>query len=202
MSSCSCRVRVLMQIIDLITGDERIRAEAATLLLDGFTDTGSTAWATQEAAQIEVEESLRADRISRVALDDAGMVVGWIGGISTYDGHAWELHPLVVRRDRRGRGIGRQLVRDLERQVGGRGGLTIYLGTDDENCRTSVGGVDLYPDVLAALRGIRNIGDHPFSFYEKVGFVIVGAIPDANGLGKPDILMARRVAASSIVGGV
>ena len=26
------------------------------------------------------------------------------------------------------------------------------------------------------------------------GFVIVGVVPDANGLGKPDILMAKRVA--------
>jgi aminoglycoside 6'-N-acetyltransferase I len=75
-----------------------------------------------------------------------------------------------------------------------RGGTTIYLGTDDENCRTSVGGVNLYPDVLGALQRIRNLGDHPFPFYAKVGFVIVGAIPDANGFGKPDILMAKRVA--------
>jgi aminoglycoside 6'-N-acetyltransferase I len=30
-------------------------------------------------------------------------------------------------------------------------------------------------------------------FYRKLGFVIVGVVPDANGPGKPDILMAKRV---------
>ena len=32
-------------------------------------------------------------------------------------------------------------------------------------------------------------------FYLRVGFHIVGVIPDANGFGKPDILMAKRIAA-------
>jgi hypothetical protein len=29
--------------------------------------------------------------------------------------------------------------------------------------------------------------------YQKLGFVIVGVMPDANGPGKPDIYMAKRV---------
>ena len=31
------------------------------------------------------------------------------------------------------------------------------------------------------------------ALYQKCGFVIVGVVPDANGPGKPDILMAKRV---------
>jgi aminoglycoside 6'-N-acetyltransferase I len=182
-----------MHIVDLTAGDERRIDDAASLLLEAFANTGSTAWTTHASARHEVEDSLQPDRISRIAVDDDGSVLGWIGAISSYDGHAWEVHPLVVRRDSRKHGIGRALVRDLDQQVAGRGGVTIYLGTDDENERTSLGGRDLYPDVLAALRDIRNVADHPFSFYEKVGFVIVGVIPDANGYGKPDILMAKRV---------
>jgi aminoglycoside 6'-N-acetyltransferase I len=185
-----------MQILDLSADDDRRCDEAASLLVDGFANSGSVSWTTFAAARREVDESLEDGRISRIAVDEAGMVVGWIGGISTYDGHAWELHPLVVRRDRRGQGIGRELVRDLEQQVARRGGVTIYLGADDENGRTSLSGRDVYPDVLAALRDLRNTSDHPFTFYQQVGFVVVGVIPDANGFGKPDILMAKRVTGS------
>ncbi len=40
---------------------------------------------------------------------------------------------------------------------------------------------------------IQNLRGHPYGFYEKQGFVIVGVMPDANGPGKPDILMAKRI---------
>ena len=33
-----------------------------------------------------------------------------------------------------------------------------------------------------------------YEFYQKIGFSFVGVIPDANGFGKPDIIMAKRVA--------
>jgi aminoglycoside 6'-N-acetyltransferase I len=191
-----------LRIIDLERADpgrnpDRLIGEAASLLHDAFANTGSAAWTTLAEARREVEESLQPGRISRIALEgekeEHGTVVGWIGAIPMYDGHVWELHPLVVREDRRRLGIGRALVSDLEQQVKQRGGVTLYVGTDDENGRTSLGRRDLYPDVLSALAGIRNLAGHPYEFYEKAGFRIVGVIPDANGLGKPDILMAKRV---------
>ena len=46
---------------------------------------------------------------------------------------------------------------------------------------------------LGMLPGLRTWRDHPFEFYQKLGFVIVGVMPDANGLGKPDIFMAKRL---------
>jgi aminoglycoside 6'-N-acetyltransferase I len=184
---------VLVRIVDLDPRDADRRSQEATLLVEGFRGTGSTSWPDLEAALNEVAESLQDDKINLAAVDDSGAVVGWIGGIRKYDGHAWELHPLVVKVESRGQGVGRALVASLEQRVGEKGGITIYLGTDDESFRTSVSGKDLYPNVLENLLGILNPGRHPYGFYQKVGFTIVGAIPDANGWGKPDIFMAKRV---------
>ncbi len=183
-----------MRVVDLRANDDDLVRQSASLLVEGFKDTGSTSWPDMQTGLKEMAEALQDGRIGLAAVDDSGVVLGWVGGIRNYDGYAWELHPLVVRTEYRNQGIGRALVESLERRVSEAGGMTIYLGTDDENFRTSVGGRDLYPNVLAELINIKNPGHHPYEFYQKVGFTIVGAIPDANGWGKPDIFMAKRVA--------
>ena len=182
-----------LRITDLRPDDDHLIRQVAVLLVDGFKQLAPTAWPDIESARAEVRESFALDRISLVALDEAGIALGWIGGISHYSGHSFELHPLVVRTDVQGRGIGSALVKDFEQRVAERGAMTIFLGTDDEQGQTSLGNIDLYPDVWAHVREIRNLGRHPYEFYQKLGFVIVGVIPDANGLGKPDIFMVRRV---------
>jgi len=182
-----------IRIIDLPAGDAAVHRALAEMLVAAFAGTGTAAWPDVEAGLAEVQEALDPERINRIAVDESGAVLGWIGGIPQYDGHVWELHPLVVAPGQQRRGIGQALVADLEREARGRGGLTLFLGTDDENYRTSLGGVDLYPDVLAHLAALRDINGHPFAFYQRVGFVVVGAVPDANGRGKPDIYMAKRL---------
>jgi aminoglycoside 6'-N-acetyltransferase I len=185
-----------MKILDLESAGEVAADQAAQILFDGFQTIWSKYYPDLEAARREVVRSLAQDRISRVALDDAGQVLGWIGGVPEYDGQVYVIYPLVVREDVRDQGLGRELVADLERLVRERGALTIYLGTDDTAGMTSIGGVDLYPNVLEKLAEIKNLDRHPFGFYLRLGFEIVGVVPDANGLGKPDILMAKRVAVS------
>jgi aminoglycoside 6'-N-acetyltransferase I len=179
-------------IADLVPGDEEAVRQTAELLVKGFRDDWPEAWPDMDAALREVRESFGEDRISRVALDRSGVVLGWIGGIPSYDGNVWELHPLVVRPDLQRRGIGRALVADLEERVRERGALTLWLGSDDDTGMTTLSGVDLYPNVLEHLANIENLRGHPYEFYQKLGFSIIGAMPDANGPGKPDIYMAKR----------
>ena len=183
-----------MQIVTLSPDDERAIKQVAKLLIEGFKAHAPHAWQDMAAALEEVRESFGEDRISRIALDQSGEIVGWIGGLSLYDGNVWEIHPLVVKPSRQGTGIGRQLVHDFEDLVRKRGGLTIWVGADDEDNMTTFAGVDLYPNVLEHLAQIRNLRRHPYEFYQKLGFVIAGAMPDANGRGKPDIFLAKQVA--------
>jgi aminoglycoside 6'-N-acetyltransferase I len=179
-------------ILDLAAGDRETVRQAANLLVEGFRDDWPDAWPTEEDALQEVQEALVEGRICRVALGEDGTVLGWIGGIPSYEGKVWELHPLVVRPDVQRRGIGRALVADLEARVGERGALTLWLGTDDDSDMTTLSGADLYPDVLGHLANIENLRGHPYEFYLKLDFSIIGAMPDANGWGKPDIYMAKR----------
>ena len=178
-----------MQIIDLYRNDDKHIQQAANLLLDCF----ENSWNTLDEAIDEVKESFQDNRISRTAIDEQGNLLGWIAGIKQYDGNVWEMHPLVVKKDYQNKGIGRQLVEDFEKRVAEMGGLTIILGTDDENNSTTIGGVDIYPNLYNNLKNVINLKRHPFEFYKKVGYTIVGVIPDANGFGKPDILMAKRI---------
>jgi aminoglycoside 6'-N-acetyltransferase I len=161
--------------------------------MDGFT----TAWQNADEAYAEVEESLEEERISRVACDESGAILGWIGGISTYGGNVWELHPLVVAAAHQRKGIGRALVGDFEQLVRTRGGLTVWLGSDDDDDRTSLSGRNLYADTWKQIAQIRNLRNHPYEFYQKLGYVIMGVVPDANGPGKPDILMAKSLLSAS-----
>jgi aminoglycoside 6'-N-acetyltransferase I len=183
----------MLQMIDLDADNDRLIHQIAEMLVVGFAEHWPEAWPDYQSALDEVRESFSTGRVSRVALDEQGDAVGWISGIEQYDGKVWELHPLIVRPDLQGQGIGRALVADLEGQVRQRGALTLWLGTDDEHHLTSLGGVDLYPNVWEHLATIRNLGRHPYEFYQKLGFVITGVMPDANGFGKPDIFMAKRV---------
>lgn len=153
----------------------------------------SPAWLPSEDDALEaVHESFGDNRLSRVGLlgDE---VVGWVAGNRLY-GRVWELHPMVVAANRRRQGFGRQLVEDFERQVAVRGALTLHLSTSDESDRTTLFGVDLYQEPLEHLRRLRSTREHPIDFYLRVGFSLVGVLPDAEGPGMPSILFAKSVA--------
>jgi len=182
-----------MNIISPTLENEHFIRQAAQLLNDAFQEHWPDAWPTFEEGLKEVHEMLEAERICRAAIDEQGNLLGMIGGIPGYDGNVWELHPLAVQPDLQGQGIGRALVEDLEEQVRLRGGLTITLGSDDEDGMTSLASVDLYENTWEKIQNVQNFKQHPFTFYQKMGYVITGVVPDANGRGKPDILMSKRI---------
>ena len=182
-----------MDIISLTRENEHLLRQAAQLMVDAFREHWPDAWPRLEDGMKEIQEMLDDERICRAAIDDQGNLLGIIGGIPQYDGHVWELHPLAVQPNMQTQGIGRALVVDFEEQVHARGGLTITLGSDDVDNMTSLSDVDLYENLWDKVKDIRSLKDHPFEFYQKMGYVITGVVIDANGIGKPDILMSKRV---------
>ena len=169
---------------------ERRREQAAELLVEGFRHSPS-AWSDLKSAREEIAAFLGPERIAFVAIEGE-IVVGWIGAIK-HSAQLWELHPLVVRSGCQGRGIGRKLVQVLEAEARRDGVCTLWLGTDDDFGGTNLFRKDLYPHVLERLQRLRVVSRHPFGFFENMGFVVVGVIPDASGIGKHDIMMAKRV---------
>ena len=182
-----------MKIVSLSSDEALLIQQAAQLLVDAFREHWPDAWPTLDKGLQEVYEMLENERICRAAVDKEGKLLGIIGGIPGYDGHVWELHPLAVQPSLQGLGIGRALVEDFEEQVRLRGALTITLGSDDEDNMTSLANVDLFENLWEKIRDVRNYKNHPFEFYQKMGYTITGVVSDANGIGKPDILMAKRI---------
>jgi aminoglycoside 6'-N-acetyltransferase I len=170
--------------------DASVRRQAAELLVEAFPHPNG--WPTMTDALEQVDDVLVPAGRCRVALD-GDELVGWIGSMPGFRGRVWELHPLVVRANAQGRGIGRELVYDLERTLFAEGAVTLWVGTDDDLAETSLAGVDVYPAPLDHLRALRAPARHPLGFYQRMGFALCGILPDANGFGLPNFMLARRL---------
>ncbi len=182
-----------LQLVNLGTQPPAISEQAAALLVGGFVE--PRGWKLLDDARAEVSRVM-AEGFARavVAGVEGETLLGWIGGVAHpgYDGNVWELHPMVVRPDARRRGIGRRLVEAFEIEAAKRGALTAFLGTDDDSGMTSLADVNLYNGLSDHIAEAHDRGRaHPFGFYRKLGYVIVGVMPDANGRGRPDIYMAK-----------
>lgn len=182
-----------MRIVPLDAVGPELRRDAARMLVEEFREHWPDAWPTLSDAEREVGLALAPEKVALGAVGADGTLLGWIGAQPMYEGAVWELHTLVVGRSAQGRGVGRRLVLELEALLHARGALTLWLGTDDEAQLTSLGGVDLFPDIVGKLATLESDQRHPFGFYRRLGFVVAGVVPDANGPGKPDILMAKRI---------
>jgi aminoglycoside 6'-N-acetyltransferase I len=179
-----------LRIVDFPDLTAAQRAEAARVLREAFAHV--PAFVTPEAAADEVASFFDDPDRSALAALDGEALFGWIGVVDTYD-YGRELHPLAVDPARQRRGVGTALVAALEDRLRAEGVLTLYLGTDDEFGGTNLFGRDLFPDVAGRIATLEATARHPLPFYRKLGYEVVGLLPDVNGAGKPDILMAKRL---------
>ena len=99
-----------MQVRQLADHDSALLEQAAVLLVEEFDE--PSGWDDLSEARSEVLDVLQ--KGFAFGMLTGQTLVGWIGGLPEYDGLVWELHPLVVRREYRRQGVGRDLVRAFE----------------------------------------------------------------------------------------
>ena len=179
-----------MKIINLKELNESQLAQAAQMLTDEL----PLGWPDFADAMDEINNRLNEPGAFFIAAVCGDEVLGWCGILETGYSSLFELHPLVVRSASQRKGIGTMLVDAISAAARERGALTLWLGADDERPggETSLANVDLYDDLPGRLQNF-NPGTHQAAFYMKLGFKVVGVMPDANGIGKPDIYFAKRL---------
>jgi len=178
-----------MEILNMKQLNETQIIQAAQILTDSL----PIGWPTLQDALDEINKLLTPENTLLAAVEN-DIVLGWGGILPEYNGNVFELHPLAVRCDRRRQGIGRAIVTALEDEARKQGGLTIHIGADDEkgDGETSFANVDLYDDLPGKIKSF-SPGRHQTGFYLKLGYKIIGVMPDANGIGKPDIYLGKRL---------
>lgn len=130
---------------------------------------------------------------SLIARDSDGVPIGWLR-VEHFRGQASaEIKLIAVAPDRRRQGIGRTLVMAAEERMRGAGCVTMLATAGDTRGRTSLYGLDVTEDAPGLLADFHCHADHPAGFFLRVGYRLVGILPDAYGPGKHDLTLARRI---------
>lgn len=145
-----------------------------------------------DAARRELTDALEPQKIGRALLDASGQPVAWVASLHDW-GDVWELNPLIVGIEHQRFGHGQRLVSEIEQLVAARGARTMMAFTSDTVGATSLADCDLYDNTFARLAGVEIRRPHALGFWQRVGYRIVGVVPDAEGPGKPSISLARRL---------
>lgn len=178
--------------INLSKASKKYKKQAAIVLFEASKSITLDSWKTIKSCKKEVKECCDKKHIT-CGLVENNELIGWVGLRPMYN-VTWELHPIMVKPSHQGKRIGSRLLDEIEKIAREKNILNIILGTDDELGQTSLSGKDLYHlDLYDEIINIRNLKNHPFEFYQKNGYKIIGVIPDASGKSKHDILMGKQL---------
>jgi aminoglycoside 6'-N-acetyltransferase I len=106
----------------------------------------------------------------------------------------WELHPLVISPRYKGKGYGKILMEEIEKIAQEKNIIGIILSSGDEANKTSLSEKEISGiNILEEIKNIRNYKNHPYEFYQKCGYSIIGIVPNAYGLKKTDIWLWKDI---------
>ena len=167
--------------------------QAAEILYITFTGADRNQWLkNQKEAFDEVKECIEKPNIC-IGIKAGEELIGWTGIRPMYE-KTWELHPMVIKKEYQGKSYGRLLLKEIERIAQLNGIMGLVAGSDDETNSTSLSEKEINGEnIFDEIRNVRNYRNHPFAFYQKCGYTIVGLIPNANGQNKPDIWLWKDI---------
>ncbi len=175
-----------------INKSKKIISDAAKILFNTFQEINKSSWPTFNSALLEVKDCIKKPNIC-IGICENDILIGWIGLRPMYE-KTWELHPMVISKEYQNKGYGKILINELEEKAKALGIIGIVLGTDDETNRTSISEYEIDgKNICSEIQNLRNLKRHPFEFYQKCGYKIIGIVPNANGLRKPDIWMWKNL---------
>ena len=176
--------------IDLKPEDTQLIQQTAQVAYEASQSISKIWLPSLEDAIEEVRDSFKAeDGISRV-LVKGDTVAAWVGAFPLF-GKVVEIHPLLVHPAYQKQGLGKRMVTDVIDWAKQRGALTLSVSTSDETQATSLSGVNLYENPGEAIANFHMLKPHPVGFWLKMGFSIIGVLPDVDGRGIPSILLAQ-----------
>jgi len=175
-----------------INESEDTKKQAAEILFKTFTEINKDAWPDMESALEEVNECVTEPNIC-IGIKTGNELTGWVGLRPMYE-LTWELHPMVIKKEFQGKGYGKILLNELERIALEKGVIGVFAGSDDETYSTSLSDKEITAgNIFEEIINIKNYKNHPYEFYKKCGYCIIGIIPNANGDRKPDILLWKDI---------
>jgi len=175
-----------------INESENIKEQAVQVLLETFSEANMWPTINEKEALKTVNECLADENIS-IGIKIEDRLIGWIGLRPMYE-KTWELHPLAIKPEFRRKGYGKILINELEKIAQKKGIIGIIAGSDDETNKTSLSEKEITGEnIFEEIKNIKNYKNHPFEFYKKCGFIIIGIVPNANGPKKPDIWLWKDI---------
>jgi aminoglycoside 6'-N-acetyltransferase I len=181
--------RTALYIVDLLGQEDAalLRGVADLLVVAVPTIYGDVTEALADVVQFAPED------LSMIARDPEGTPIGWLHAEHFRGQASAEIKLVAVHPSRRRQGVGRTLVMAAEERMRGCGCVTMLATAGDTRGRTSLYGIDVTEDAPRLLAEFRCHADHPAGFFLRIGYRLVGLLPDAYGPGKHDLTLARRI---------
>jgi aminoglycoside 6'-N-acetyltransferase I len=166
--------------------------QAANILLETFLKADMWPTINEREAFDTVNECIANENIC-IGIKINSRLIGWTGLRPMYE-KTWELHPLAIIPEFQKQGYGKILMNEMEEIARKKGIIGIIAGSDDETNKTSLSEKEITGEnIFEEIKNIKNYREHPYGFYQKCGFTIIGIIPNANGLKKPDIWLWKDI---------